>query len=1143
MPVNPGAQRRGGSKASDKSQTEINPSTKSASGLVSVTEPTGKEEDNDGDDFNPDIEDEDDAPRPRRLVGGFVRPGLSRSSGNNINVKIIGIDTSKATLSKAAVTNLDFPMASRAEFFASTRLQDIRSRLSAVVRENATYTFCTDEGAMAASEDISLEAYTKTLSGVAHHYEDSVLVYIVSTTEPPPSQESVLLKPPFQLKFIQMDANPGDALNTGSLHSSAFQGKNPSSMPMGELRRMIGKMSASTTMHIFCSVDGSAVGDELSLSQYLGLDRENVHEKVGTPSIIIRYRKSEAKISAAASKFHGASQDVLAAMEQMRPDLRFKDHSAEEFKVDKSVFRVQEELDASRIAAHNASPVKYTSQMDEADWDAVLRNCSLLYGWRVNKKTGRMERATTPAFRLKVKTSILTPIVNTSQSYSREPEVNPPPPYVRDTEAMKDSDTGSSSLTGSSTDLTKGGGVTIATSDNLVTSEVPTPALTAEDIASVIPTKLGAVPSYAINDQSEIKITTITSQFQESMAKNHFDSTSVEASVSGGYAGYSAGAVGGLATDNSNKQAQTNKSFSKRMVGSYMFPRVSVFLRPEDLEPTPELRMALRLIDETKNIYNLRKLYSTFGHFFCQSVTLGGCLQTTKMVSGTEQVKDTEEKEKFKASLGVAVSARFGIKASAKATHEASDTDANFNRQLNTAESMAFEATGGNTILAADPPAWSASVADFNHWRAIEERELTPMVECIAGMTGYGEVKSWFLRAIPKLSEYYVIPESRILHVRFAAVMQGKSYMHITGRTEQGYLGLNPSHPPKPARMSLKKLPPTQSNQDEIGNIIGTTFNSHTTADIAIVTRQVDVHSNDAMFFPHSVQAPVLMFPSDKTVGTQQDANLMQTLWRFEIAQGYSLDADCLVCVKSCAPIRTAVDKEPQQVDLALTVYRNAQGVFMPAIQSSDEPCYWRLRRLDDTANSSLKRKQESFRYGETFRLTWSFSDQAAGYRDFVDDIYGRRSYTKPAGILEETLCLKMPYPRFEPTSDNSGISLVLHSALTSDPILQSLQVRRTHVEGPGPDSNITYTLYDVPFRVDYVGDDGAGDAQDFMNVVTDGHEERSKESTSLYYPPARPAKMVRGSAMDVIGGGLIGGLDQPFAALVNRVNNLLNIF
>lgn len=97
-------------------------------------------------------------------------------------------------------------------------------------------------------------------------------------------------------------------------------------------------------MHCFCSLDGSAASDELSLRDYLNLDvsqslenpcldgvwdltnpqDEPVGESGGTPSVIIRYRKTDAKVSAAASKFHGASAEVLAAMEQMKPDLTFQ---------------------------------------------------------------------------------------------------------------------------------------------------------------------------------------------------------------------------------------------------------------------------------------------------------------------------------------------------------------------------------------------------------------------------------------------------------------------------------------------------------------------------------------------------------------------------------------------------------------------------------------------------------------------------------------------------------------------------------------------------------------------------------------------------------------------------------------------------
>lgn len=41
---------------------------------------------------------------------------------------------------------------------------------------------------------------------------------------------------------------------------------------------------------------------------------------------------------------------------------------------------------------------------------------------------------------------------------------------------------------------------------------------------------------------------------------------------------------------------------SKKMIASYKFPRVRVFLRPEDLEPTEELQAALNRVKESKNV-------------------------------------------------------------------------------------------------------------------------------------------------------------------------------------------------------------------------------------------------------------------------------------------------------------------------------------------------------------------------------------------------------------------------------------------------------------------------------------------------------------------------------------------------------------
>lgn len=252
------------------------------------------------------------------------------------------------------------------------------------------------------------------------------------------------------------------------------------------------------------------------------------------------------------------------------------------------------------------------------------------------------------------------------------------------------------------------------------------------------------------------------------------------------------------------------------------------------------------------------------------------------------------------------------------------------------------------------------------------------------------------------------------------------------------------------------------------------------------------------------------------------------------------LGPESLVCVKSCAPVRAAPDKDPQQADLALTVYRNAQGVFMPALTSSDEPSYWRLRRINDTAPGGVGAKHESFRHGEVFRLTWAFADQASGFRDYLDDTYGRRSFHKPADLPVDTLCLKMPYPRFENTSDTCGISLVMSAALTADPIVQTFKVRRSQDEGPGPDNDVNYNLHDVAFRMDYVGNEGAGDSSDFMNVVTAPHEEKRETHTweGTGYNPF--ALLPMGSPEAMLAGVLLGPMASPIAGIGSLLDAII---
>ncbi|EXA34096.1 hypothetical protein FOVG_14952 [Fusarium oxysporum f. sp. pisi HDV247] len=706
--------------------------------------------------------------------------------------------------------------------------------------------------------------------------------------------------------------------------------------------------------------------------------------------------------------------------------------------------------------------------MDEADWDSVLRNCCLLYGWKIDKRTSSIVRATTPAFRLRNKLSP-RPIALPPPAI-QQPVITPETP----TETSVTSTSGTEKSPDTSKDVSaegqgteaavKGGGGALISENVEAAVEIEKP-LTAENVEAPIPAKLGAIPSYAIHARSRIEITMVSNEFQESLARNHFAASSVEGSASGGWGGYSVGVTGGAAKEDTSGGNKTKKSYAKRTIGSYMFPRVDVFLRPEDLEPTEELRAALDGIKQTKNINALRELYSTFGHLFCHSVTLGGCLQTTQVVESDEDVKQSKEKQSFKAQVGVAVSTPFGAKGNAKGSKESQDSAEAFNRSASTSESMGFEATGGNSILAADPPAWSGSVANFNNWRIIEQTELTPIVDTISKMAGYHETRLWFFAAVPKLSEYMVIPESRMLHVRFKVASQNESFGVISHKKVPAYLGHRPNESVTPVRTNLR-VPdrrPKEAFRNGSFGLIG---------DMTKVTTQNPGFSTTPLFEPSRTQAPILMFPSGAELGTKTDEAFSHVVWRLEVARGHSIGPDTLLCVKSAAM---------PKADLALTVYRNAQGVFLPSISSTDEPCYWRLEPVETSGISKMK--GDRYKFGDSFRLTWSFSDQTSGFRDFVDDSYGRRNLTRPSEIKSDKLCFKVPFPRFEGMLSDY-MAVIMSAALTTDPIIEKIKVL------DGYNQEKPYNLHDLSFRVDLVGNDGNGDKNDYANLTATSWQE-----------------------------------------------------
>ena len=191
-------------------------------------------------------------------------------------------------------------------------------------------------------------------------------------------------------------------------------------------------------------------------------------------------------------------------------------------------------------------------------------------------------------------------------------------------------------------------------------------------------------------------------------------------------------------------------------------------------------------------------------------------------------------------------------------------------------------------------------------------------------------------------------------------------------------------------------------------------------------------------------------------------------------------------------PYRKPVgDKEKDETPppCHLTVFRNVQGMFMPAISDADEYQFWRIQKVDGGIPG------EPIKGGDAVRLTWRFADQTLGFRDYKDDVFGRRCNHCPPEVSTPELYLKVPWPRFEPST--APTALVMSTKASKDIVGEPIQTR----SGLYP-----YLLQDLQFRIDAVENGGHGDSADYM---MNGVKQATKETriSVSFGDPAPPIR------------------------------------
>ncbi|KAF4453765.1 hypothetical protein F53441_3591 [Fusarium austroafricanum] len=133
-----------------------------------------------------------------------------------------------------------------------------------------------------------------------------------------------------------------------------------------------------------------------------------------------------------------------------------------------------------------------------------------------------------------------------------------------------------------------------------------------------------------------------------------------------------------------------------------------------------------------------------------------------------------------------------------------------------------------------------------------------------------------------------------------------------------------------------------------------------------------------------------------------------ENVWNMIVYYGEWLQDESVVMLTSAAG-----QSQANKDNAWLTVFRNAQGQFMPAMTPSGEASFWRIKKAKTGDGPEISE-------GNTIKLKWRFKDQASGFRDFYEDSFGRRTFNRPDNVKEDELHLKLPFSGFQKTKDKN---------------------------------------------------------------------------------------------------------------------------
>ncbi|CAF3429323.1 unnamed protein product [Fusarium graminearum] len=227
------------------------------------------------------------------------------------------------------------------------------------------------------------------------------------------------------------------------------------------------------------------------------------------------------------------------------------------------------------------------------------------------------------------------------------------------------------------------------------------------------------------------------------------------------------------------------------------------------------------------------------------------------------------------------------------------------------------------------------------------------------------------------------------------------------------------------------------------------------------------------------------------------------------------------VILRSCFQ-ESDTNKDPTPIHMV--VFRSVQGEFVPVMSDSSDYQYWRIIKTDAG--------ERHIKPGDNIRLCWDFRDQTVGWRDFTQDVFGRREVRRPSDV-PTPLFIKIPWLRVPDLGPFQFLGSRYNGYEINGPLHMSAEredyaERNVKVHMNGNDGVSPCRLQHLQLRIDSVGQGGRGDTEDYllkMVGVADSGKTQKTPVTDTNKSPSPPAPPQQGFHMWLHQAALLFGL------------------